>query len=331
MQFEFPPLQTTPLKQFPNNFGIKNLFVKDETTNITHTFKDRLAHEMLSPILNEINLGKQITKTTFGSISYGNTAFSMGNYCDILNDLFGSEVVNAISFIPLEIKSKTFGPDTSGKHMQASEMLNKVNNVCHLIEIDLTGKVYRENDLKVLARNSGYCYEKYIDVTEGLNRVSYEGVISEVIEQQFKQVPDYIIVPFGAGILCDEIKDYIQDHKLSSKVIPVSSGNPDTIAIMLYGPIWVNCKDLLKNGKTLTNHDKIDRKGRIRESYCVYNVNDYEILSILPQLNDLNISCEPSAASGFAILHRLHEIAPEFDRNKHSVLVINTGNSFLNY
>ena len=80
MQFEFPPLQTTPLKQFPNNFGIKHLFVKDETNNLTHTFKDRLAHEMLSPILNEINLGKQITKTTFGSISYGNTAFSMGNY-----------------------------------------------------------------------------------------------------------------------------------------------------------------------------------------------------------------------------------------------------------
>lgn len=185
--------------------------------------------------------------------------------------------------------------------------------------------------MEALARKSGFCLDNYINVTEGLNRPSYEGVISEVVEHQLKQAPDYVIVPFGAGILCNEIKDYLSDHNLKSKVIPVSAGNPDTIALMLYSPIWINCKDLNKNGQALTKQDGIDLKGRKRVPYTVYNVNDSEILSILPILNKLNISCEPSAASGFAILHRLKDISPEFDQDKHKVLVINTGNGFLNY
>jgi len=321
----------SPLISIPNSFGIKQLFVKDESTNPTHTFKDRLAMVMLNPIIDEINSGRQVAKTTFGSISYGNTAFSMGYYCNKLNNQHGSEVVNAICFIPREIKSKTFGPDTSGNHIQATVILKKIKRDCHLVEIDLNEKVFREKDLEELARNTGYCFEKYVDVTEGLDRVSYEGVIAEVIEQQLKQVPDYIIVPFGAGILCNEIKDYIHDNKLNSVVIPVSTGDPNTIALMLYGPIWVDCNELLYNGKALTKHDKIDRKGRTRVPYWVYNVSDEEILNVLPDLNKMGISAEPSAASGFAILNRLQKISPEFNPEKHSVLVINTGNGLLNH
>lgn len=331
MKLDFIKREITPLIHLPNMLGIGNLYLKDETTNPTHTFKDRLAFEMLSPIIENINSERKIIKTTFGSISYGNTAYSMGYFCKQLNKFYGSEIVNSISFTPPEIKLKTFGPDTAGKYLHATVMLKKISEVCHIEEIDLEEKVFREKDLEELARKSGYCLENYIDVTEGLNRVSYEGIISEVVEQQLMSAPDYIIVPFGAGILCNEIMDYIQDHKLKSKVIPVSSGNPDTIAVMLYGPIWVNCNDLLENGKGFTRHELIDKKGRVRKPYLVYNVTDNEILTVLPRLKELNISCEPSAASGFAILHRLEEIEPDFNKNTHSVLIINTGNSFLNY
>lgn len=331
MEIDFFKTEISPLLPIPNKFGIENLYLKDETINPTHTFKDRLAVEMLSPIIENINNGKKISRTTFGSISYGNTAFSMGYFCRQLNRLYGSEIVNAICFIPRELRSRTIGPDTSGKYLLSSEMLKKINLDCQLIEIDLNGKIFREKDLEKLARNFGYCFENYVDVTEGLNRVSYEGIISEVIEQQLKQVPDYIIVPFGAGILCNEIKDYIQDKKFNSVVIPVSSGDPNTIAQMLYGPIWVDSNELINSGKAYTKHDKVDKKGRNRIPYLVYNVSDGEILNVLPDLHKIGISAEPSAASGFAILNRLQRISPEFNPEKHNVLVINTGNGLLNH
>lgn len=191
--------------------------------------------------------------------------------------------------------------------------------------------MYREKDLEEIARQSGYCFENFVDVTEGLDRVAYEGVISEVVEQQLNHEPDYISVPFGAGILCNEVIDYVKKKNLKSKVIPVSSGNPNTIAIMLYGPIWVDADQLLKNGKAFTKHDTVDRKGLIREPYLVYNVNDDDILSAIQQLKTINLSCEPSGASGFAMLQKLNQISPDFNPDKHSVLVINTGNGFLNY
>lgn len=321
----------TTIQELHHYFGIASLYVKDESKNPTHTFKDRLAFEMLRPILNDIATGRKIKKTTFGSISYGNTALSLGYYCKQLNEQFGEEIVNAIAFIPPALKSKVFGPDSSGKKLRASEVLKKVNENCELIEIDLSAKLYRSEDLELLARKSEYCLEDFVDVTEGLNRPAYEAIISEAIEQQLKNIPDYVIVPFGAGILCNEIIDYIKDNNLKTKVIPVSSGNPDTLAVMLYGPIWVDTKGLVNKGIGLTSHDKIDLKGRIREPYYVYQVNEDEILSALQTLKQLKISCEPSGASGFAILPRLKEISPEFHPDKHSVLVINTGNSFLNF
>lgn len=330
-KLKLPLPGNTPIHAMHHSFGVSLLYVKDESKNPTYTFKDRLAYEMLRPIINDIEAGKNIKKTTFGSISYGNTALSLGYYCKKLNEQYGEEIVNPIAFIPPVLKSKIFGPDTSGRTLKALEVLNRVNENCDLIEIDLTEKLYRSKDLELLARKSGFCFENFVDVTEGLNRPAYEGIIAEVIERQLKNIPDYVIVPFGAGILCNEIVDYIKDHSLKTKVIPISSGSPDTLAIMLYGPIWVDTKGLVSKGIGLTSHDKIDLKGRVREPYYVYQVNDDEIISALQTLKQLNVSCEPSGASGFAILPRLKEISPEFNSAKHSVLVINTGNSFLNF
>ena len=321
----------TPLKSISNSFGVKNLFIKDETYNPTHTFKDRLAFEMLSPIIERIKNGGQIQRTTFGSISYGNTILSLGYYCKQLNELLGEEVVSAVGFVPQKLYKKTFGPDTSNEILEASELLDLVHQNCKLVNINLNEKIFREKDLEELARENDACFENFVDVTEGLDRPAYVKIIIEAVENQMKAAPDYVIVPFGAGILCNEIIDYIDDHKLKTKVIPVSSGNPETIATMLYGPIWVDTNDLFETGKGLTRHDSLDRKGRIRSPYYVYHVHDWEIIRALKTLGEIGVSSEPSAASGFAILKRLKDISPEFNPDKHSVLVINTGNSFLNF
>lgn len=320
----------TPIVGLKNLFGVLNLFMKDETKNPTFTFKDRLAYEMIRPTIEAINNNQNFDKITFGSISYGNTAFSMGYYCKKLNQMYKKEIVKAVAFVPPEIVHKPFGPNTEGTTISSKEVLNKISETCDIIEIDLKAQIYREKDLEKIAKKNGKVLDKFVDITEGLDRPAYVNIIIEAIEQ-LKKAPDYVIVPFGAGILCNEVIDYLEDNKLKTKVIPVSSGNPETIAIMLYGPIWVDTKSLLKNGYGWTKHDKIDRKGRIRKPYLVYHVDDTEIIDAMKILKQNHITAEASGTSGFAILHRLTEIDPTFDSKKHSVLVINTGNGLLNF
>ncbi|MBS3089140.1 PLP-dependent lyase/thiolase [Candidatus Pacearchaeota archaeon] len=320
----------TPLVKLKSLFGVSNLFMKDETKNPTHTFKDRLAYEMIRPTIEAINNNQNFDKITFGSISYGNTASSMGHYCKKLNQLYKKEIVNAVAFVPPEIVYKPFGPNTEGITVAAKEVLRKISENCEIIEIDLKAQIYREKDLEKIAKKNHKVLDKFVDITEGLNRPAYVNIIIEAIEQ-LKKIPDYVIVPFGAGILCNEIIDYIEDNKLITKVIPVSSGNPETIAIMLYGPIWVDTESLLKKGSGWTKHDKTDRKGRIRKPYLVYHVDDDEIINAMKVLKQNSITAEASGARGFAILHRLNKIDSGFDSKKHSVLVINTGNGLLNF
>lgn len=320
----------TPLVGLKNIFGVSKLFMKDETKNPTFTFKDRLAYEMIRPTIEAINNNRNFDKITFGSISYGNTAFSVGYYCKKLNQNYKKEIVKAVAFVPPEIVNKPFGPNTEGTIISSKKVLSKIAETCGIIEIDLKAQIYRERDLEKIAKKNGKVLDKFVDITEGLDRPVYANIIIEAIDQ-LKKAPDYIIVPFGAGVLCNEIIDYTNDNKLKTKVIPVSSGNPKTIAIMLYGPIWVDTESLLKNGHGWTKHNKIDRKGRIRKPYLVYHVNDNEITDAMKILKENHITAEASGASGFAILHRLKEIDLNFDSKKHSVLVINTGNGLLNF
>jgi threonine dehydratase/predicted transcriptional regulator len=321
----------TPVISLKGLFGVKHLWMKDETKNPTHTFKDRLAYEMIRPLYERYLGGKKIPSTTFGSISYGNTAKSMGHYVKLLNKVTNRNGARAVAFVPPFLEKKQFGPDSNGITIPASKVIDNIKDNCNVVPIDLSKQIYRSADLEKLANKHFSIKGDFIDITEGLNRPAYVNIIIEAIEQQLKQTPDYVIVPFGAGILCNEIMDYINEYQLHTKVIPVSSGDPETIAVMLYGPIWVDTKSLLKKGWGLTRHEDPDRKGRKREPYKVYHVSDKELYNAMDILKKQNINAEPSGASGFAILPQLKKIAPAFNPSKHSVLVINTGDGILNY
>ncbi|MCR4277998.1 MAG: pyridoxal-phosphate dependent enzyme [Candidatus Berkelbacteria bacterium] len=322
----------TPLV-IPNNklHGVKNLFVKDETHNPTHTFKDRLAYEMIRPMLERIEKGEEVKPITFGSISYGNTAKAMGHYVSRLNALYGKEIARAVAFVPPSLLAKEFGPDTENHRVRASRIVDDLKKSCTILPIDLKKQVYRSKDLENIARKHDAVIGEFVDITEGLDRLAYVHIIIEAIEHQLQAAPDYVIVPFGAGILCNEIIDYVHDRKLHTKVIPVSSGDPQTIAVMLYGPIWVDVDSLAKNGQGLTRHDPIDRTGRKRKPYIVYNIKDDDILEAMNMLSENGVSAEPSGASSVAILKHLKKIDPKFNPEKDTVLAINTGNGLLNY
>ncbi|MCX6770221.1 MAG: PLP-dependent lyase/thiolase [Candidatus Micrarchaeota archaeon] len=321
----------TPMKNISGLFNVSKLFMKDETKNPTHTFKDRLAYEMVRPIIENIMNGKPFEKTSFGAISYGNTAYSMGHYCKLLNGFYGGEIVRAIAFMPPQLLNRPFGPNTEGTRIDAKRVVGRISEFCTIIPIDLNAQIYHDSDLEMIAKKEGAMLDKFTNISDGLDRPAYVKIIKESIETQLKFAPDYVIVPFGAGILCNEIIDYVKDNELKTKVIPVSSGNPNTIAIMLYGVIWVETERMLSEGKGMTKHPSIDLKGRAREQYFVYHVADQEIIKAMNVLSAKKLSAEASGAAGFAILPRLKQIDPSFDASKHSVLVINTGNGLLNY
>lgn len=312
-------------------YGAQHLLIKDETKNPTYTFKDRLAYEMIQPLSEQLKRNEEPTVTTFGSISYGNTAKAMGYYVSLLNQLAGKEVARAIAFMPPHIETRTFGPDTEDRLISGKKIIEDLAKTCTIIPIDLTAKLYRSADLEALAREHKAVIGEFVDITEGLNRPAYVNIIIEAVEKQLATAPDYVIVPFGAGILCNEIIDYVNDKKLTTKIVPVSSGKPDTIAIMLYGPIWVDVAALESNGQALSRHEPVDRKGRPRNPYTVYNVSDEAMREAMTELKQINITAEASGASGVALLKDLKKIHPEFNPKQDTVLVINTGNGLLNY
>lgn len=321
----------TPLVEYSGLFGINKILVKDESCHPTSTFKDRLGYKMIQPLVKAIERGEKPPKTTFCSISYGNTALSMGYYCKKLNEAYGENVANSIVIVPPNLSNKILGPNTKGDYIKGSDLLDELRKYCHCIEYNLDERVLSSIDIIDIVKTHSDSFENIVDVTEGIDVPAYEPIISEVIENQVLDIPDYIIVPFGAGILCNEVKDYVSKNKLNSKVIPVSTGNPESIATMLYGPIWVDTTTLFNEGSALSRHNPIDKKGNLRSPYEVFHIDDYEILQAIPELKKHSISSEPSAIAGFAILNRLSYIDSDFDPQKHSVLVINTGNGILNY
>lgn len=66
---------------------------------------------------------------------------------------------------------------------------------------------------------------------------AYQPIIIKGLEDlktNYGVVPDYLICQFGAGILFNEIKDYIQQSGLKTKIIPVAVGDQESCADKIY-------------------------------------------------------------------------------------------------
>jgi threonine dehydratase len=293
-------------------FGIKNLYIKDETKHPNNTFKDRSGYGMIKPFL------EYPEPITFGCISYGNMAISMGHHTKILNQKHPN-IANCIIFIPTDLNKRKFGPDTNNKTIQGKEVVEKIKETCHVIKLDLDKEYYDSEKLKQITKEHKLLRGKFIDLTEGPKVPSYRQIFEEILEDI---EPDYIIIPFGAGILCNETIDVIKENNCKTKVVPVAVGRKDSVAVMLYGPYWFNTEELEKTGKTKSKHESHP---------CIINkVSDEEILEAIQIIKSIT-TAEPSGAAGFAILKRLKDIHPEFNPETNSVVVINTGNGLLNY
>lgn len=307
--------QNTQLINSRGLFGINHLFIKDESKHPTFTFKDRMAYEMIRPYINSPR------RVTFIAISYGNLAISMGYYINKLNRVHGKKAASSITFIPNDLKFWNMGPDTEERKISGKEYIKLITRDSKIIELDLEQQFYDTQKLIEVLRKHRFKAKEIINVSEGLHRPCYFGIYHEII-RDLKRPPDFLIVPYGSGTLCNEMIDTARNYGHKTRIVPVSVTSKNSIADKLWGPWWVDIKSLRKYGKGLTK--------RQNYSYYVYRVDDDEILEAMDKLRGVT-SAEPSGAAGFAILHRLKEIANTFDPKRDYVVVINTGNGLRNF
>ena len=98
---------STPLLNIGALAGISKLFIKDESTHPTGTFKDRLA----AAALRQFPPG-----TSFGAISYGNTALSFAHA--IRRAKQEGLHYRFVAFIPQDMHEWNLGPSSYGNCRQ---------------------------------------------------------------------------------------------------------------------------------------------------------------------------------------------------------------------
>jgi len=304
----------SPIRKLPPLSGIQNLFVKDESVHPTGTFKDRLANAAFQ---------RYPPGTTFGAISYGNTAIS---FARAIREAADADIkYRFVAFVPQDLSEWELGPSSQGSHLSGSQILELLSTYATVVPIDLSQKIFDEEDLFERARASDSIVSELVNVTEGLDEPAYVGIIKEAVEQ-LGFVPDCCLVPFGAGILCNEIIGFLGPSNADS-VIPLSVPNQNSPARMLYGPIWVDTERLRREGVALSRHCPSDHSGSMREPYRVRAVNEKQVMRGISCAKKVGLSAEPSGSVGLGVLDMLPNWVEGFDPKQHSVLVINTGNA----
>ncbi len=305
----------TPLRHV--RFGsYARLFVKDESVNDTGTFKDRLARAAVL---------RYRSADVIATISYGNTALSLGR---ALAEARGQGLTDArlVVFVPTGYDTWTLGPSSKGTAIESADLFRELRTMATVLEVDLGKSILDDFALRQLAAESGVSGNRFVNVTEGLDVPAYVGIIEEAVAE-LGRAPDVCVVPFGAGILCNEIRDYLSLDCNNCQVVPISVPRPNSVARMLYGPIWVDCEQLARDGVAMSRHCTPDRTGAARSPYPVHAVSEEEIMMGIDLAAKAQISAEPSGAVGFGVLRRLPSLVPGLDARRDTVLLINTGNA----
>ncbi len=301
----------------------QNVAIKDESQNITNTYKAKHGWMMGLHYLKNV-FPKQFI---YYLGSTGNAGMADFAFADMLNDMLGEQKVLVANFFPKHYDSKSLGPDSMGRFTDGKKFRKIMENFRSgkLIQVDFKEKYWfgqacldKLNDIGIRAGR-----ENSMDITEGF-KPTYKQIMEEFAEQIIKKynyIPKTLaIIQFGAGMLYDDSKAVVQERNLPIKVIAVSTGNPETIADKI-------CDNSQSWQESIQN---LREKGFTRAKNSgdkIYQVGEQEILYALIQLRQLDIESEPSGAAGMAIIPRIQEIIGQY---YDLITVINTGNGIKN-
>ncbi len=292
--------------------GFANVYVKDESVHPSGTFKDRLTSTAVDTVPD---------RSVIATISYANTAVSLAHALSTRPSAQAKQLAGCV-LVPEDLSSWTLGPSTSGATLAGDDLLRYLALYLEVVALPVGGPVLDDVGVADLVRAAMPNVVHVENITEGLTTPCYRSIAEEAVAQ-LGRAPDVCVVPYGAGILCNEMVDYLTQWECD--VVALSVARRDSLARMLYGPVWVSVADLAAAGWAYSRHRSPDRTGAIRKSYRVHAVAEEEILAGLKMARSIGISAEPSGAVGLGVLPRLESLSARA-RPDAIVLVINTGN-----
>jgi len=310
---EFPPdkpaFPATPTIKI-NVPGFSNVWLKDESKNLTGTHKDRMAWEMVVTykdiLLSKKNGQVKEKLPQLSIITSGSAAVAI------------QTMLNKYKLPPLKCLVDL---NLSEKIIHQLEQLG-----CEIFPHDLSRKALSWKDILELTQNS-----EGIDVTssEGLDPATrfYDWLSYEIINQS----PDYCFIPFGSGhlyknivnIAKKEIETAYHDPRFSGDVktlrncnfIGATVNDPRSLADKLFAPHrpftvfdeqWIRCYRLT---------------GFCGQESNVHLLREKFLNEAIDLAKKQGIECEPSGIAGLGLLLQIKDKIP---KNK-KIIIVNTG------
>jgi len=315
---EFPPgnprFPSTPTYRIEVP-GFKNVWLKDESVNPTGTHKDRLAWEIIVTyryFLQSKRDGQaQGELPQMSIISSGNAAVA---------------IQAMLSHYRLPSLKVLADNNLASEKIEAMQLLG-----CEIYKTDLSKRVLGWPDILELTSN-----QNGFDITssEALDPTTrfYDWMSYEIVNNN----PDYCFVPFGTGNLYENILNINKKEVITDTHDPRFKGNPEILRRCNYFGATTNdpkskVADFLYSPHLPFAHYNEQWIRLYRQAgYCgslsdVHIVQERFIDEALTLAKQLNITCEPSAMSGLALMLQLKDSLP---RDK-KMLVVSTGKAHL--
>lgn len=309
---EFPPdapkFPATPTYKIKVP-GFSNVWLKDESKNLTGTHKDRMAWEMIvtyKEFLLSKKDGKISKLPTLSILSSGSAALAIQTY-----------------FKKYDLPNLHVLMDSSTD----LEIINGLEKIgCNIFLENLGKKILTWEDILKLTNNEdGFditSNEAYDPTVRFYDWLSYEIINNDA---------DFIFVPFGTGQLYENIINVIKNElgykrkdprfKGTKKILQKTSilgsttSNPKSKADKLYAPFL-----------PFANYSKQWIKfyrytGLTGEMSEVFNLQEKYLDKAIEIAQAQGIDCEPSGIAGLGLLLQLKNKIP---KNK-KILIVNTG------
>jgi hypothetical protein len=208
------------------------------------------------------------------------------------------------------------------------ESLNKLG--CTIYETDLTDKLLKPEDIKLLTENWDGIDITYRETLDPNLDNYYDWLSYEIINQE----PEFCFIPFGTGDLFINILNIVKKEYFSSflhKPDPRFSGsidklkncnfigartqNKDSILDKLYSSFLPTYSEYVKYINELISYSCVGKKTTIKE------LDEKYAFAAVELGNKLNLNFEPSGLAGLAMFLQIKEYLPA----KSKILIINTG------
>ncbi|MHB8512904.1 MAG: threonine synthase [Actinomycetota bacterium] len=267
----------TPLRKAPRlaaELGIKELWIKNDTANPTHSFKDRVVSVALT-------VARELGYTTVACASTGNLANAVAAHA-------AHAGLDAYIFIPYDLEApKIIGTAVYGPHLVAVKgTYDDVNRLCSEIAGEYPWAFVNVNIRPYYAEGS-------------------KSIAFEIAEQLGWEAPDHVVAPMASGSLLTKIQRGLGEL--------VKVGLLDGHATRISGAQATGCSPITTAFKAGTDAIRPVRPDTIAKSLAIGNPADgyYAIKAVRSSGGGMEDVSDQQIVEGISLLARTEGIWAE--------------------